>query len=327
VFQRFYAIALNTFVETIRQPIFGVILLVTTILLIFNVSLLAGLTFEDDNKLLLDLGLSTLLLAGLFLSTFSASGVLSREIENKTVLTVVSKPVSRPLFVMGKYVGLVAALFVAYYIVTLIFVLTLRHGTLQNTTDPYDQPVLAFGTAAIFGSLIVGAFCNYFYGKDFPTTTFAVMTPALTVALLLVAKFDKDWTVIPFASKFVGGQVFIAVFLVFLAIMVTAAIALAASTRFGQLATLIICTVFLSLGLVTDYAFGRHAETSTAAWIAYRTIPNINPFWVVDGLNAGSAATVVTPGYVGLTCAYALLLVTGIVSIAVLAFEKREVGG
>ena len=87
MFQRFYALALNCFVETIRQPIYGVIMLVTAILMVLNVSL-AAFTLENDDKLLIDLGLSTLLLSGLFLSAFSAAGVLSREIENKTVLTV-----------------------------------------------------------------------------------------------------------------------------------------------------------------------------------------------------------------------------------------------
>ena len=76
MFQRFQTLASNTFLETIRQPIYGVILLATALLMILNVSL-AGFTLEDDDKLLLDLGLSTLLLSGLFLSAFSAAGVLS----------------------------------------------------------------------------------------------------------------------------------------------------------------------------------------------------------------------------------------------------------
>ena len=97
MFTRFLGIAGNSLTETIRQPIYGILLLVTAFLLVLNLSL-AGYTFDDDNKLLKDLSLSTLLLCGLFLAAFSAAGVLSREIENKTVLTVVSKPVGRPVF-------------------------------------------------------------------------------------------------------------------------------------------------------------------------------------------------------------------------------------
>ena len=78
MFSKAYSIAWNTFLETIRQPIYGVILLATSLMLVMNLGL-AMFTLEDDNKLLYVLGLSTLLLSGLFLSAFSASGVLSRE--------------------------------------------------------------------------------------------------------------------------------------------------------------------------------------------------------------------------------------------------------
>jgi len=105
-----------------------------------------------------------------------------------------------------------------------------------------------------------------------------------------------------------------------------AAIALAASTRFGQLMTLVICTGFLGLGIASDYAFGRHEGSSILAAVAYRAVPNIGPFWVIDGLNAGTEATTVTGEYILLVTGYAFLLVTGIVSVGVLAFQKREVG-
>ena len=69
---KLFAIAANTLLEAVRQPIYGVILMVTAGLLMLNVAL-AGFTLEDDNKLLQDLGLSTLLLSGLFLAAFSAT--------------------------------------------------------------------------------------------------------------------------------------------------------------------------------------------------------------------------------------------------------------
>jgi len=324
--QRFYTLALNTFVETIRQPIYGVILLATAVLLVLNVSL-AAFTLEDDDKLLLDLGLSTLLLSGLFLSVFSATEVLHREIENKTVLTVVSKPVSRALFILGKFAGLLAALLVAYYLSFLVFVLAQRHGVLQNASDPWDAPVLTLGVGSVVLSLAAAAFANYFYSKDFPTTWIAFFTPMLTAAVLLVARFDEHWEPIPFGSNFVGGQVVIAAFLVLLIVVVTAAVALAASTRFGHLVTLVLCTVVLGTGIVSDYAFGRHQEASKAAAFAYHALPNLGPFWVIDGLYAESEATVIPLRYVLYTTSYAALITVGILGIAIAAFQKREVGG
>ncbi len=325
MFQRLYTLALNTFVETIRQPIYGVILLVTAAMLIFNVSL-AAFTLENDDKLLLDLGLSTLLLSGLFLSAFSAAGVISREIDNKTVLTVIAKPISRPIFIVGKFLGLFAALSVAFYLSFLVFVLAQRHGVLQTSAQPWDAPVLIFGFGGFVPAILAAAFCNYFYGSDFPTTVMAFIAPMLTLGVVLVGKLDEHWTIIPFGSNFVGGQVIIAAFLVFLIVVVVAAVAVAASTRFGQMMTLMICTVVLGVGIISDYAFGRHADTSNLASLAYHIVPNVGPFWVVEGLNAGTIKTTVPWSYVGYTTAYAALLTTAVLSIAVALFQKREVG-
>ena len=197
---------------------------------------------------------------------------------------------------------------------------------LQNSSDPWDAPVLTLGFGSLAVSLIAAGFCNYFYGKHFATTAIAFETPLLTLAVLLVGRFDEHWDVIPFASNFVGGQVLIAAYLVLLVIILTATVALAASTRFGTLMTLMICTCFLGLGLITDYAFGQYEEASALAGVAYRVVPNIGPFWIVDGLFAETQETAVPFRYVGYATCYAALLTTGILSLAIFAFQKREVG-
>ena len=291
--QRFLALANNTFVETVRQPIYAVLLLATAAMLVLNVSL-AGFTLEDDDKLLLDLGLSTLMLSGLFLSAFSATGVLTREIENKTVLTVISKPVGRPLFILGKFAGLVAALMLAFYLSFLVFILAQRHGVLQNTTDPWDAPVLTLGVGSLVLSGIIASFSNYFYGKDFPTGFLTVFAPMLTLAALVVAKFDEHWEVIPFGSNFVGGQ--------------------------------IVFAAYLAVGITSDYAFGQHAGESYWAAAAYHIIPNLGPFWVIDGLAAAKEETIIPIEYIAYATGYAGLLTLAILSVAVGSFQKRDVG-
>jgi hypothetical protein len=274
MFSRLYHIAANTFLETIRQPIYGVVLLATALLMILNIAL-AGFTLEDDDKLLLDLGLSTLLLSGLFLSVFSATGVLTREIENKTVLTVVSKPVSRPVFIAGKYVGVLGALVVALYLCFLVFLLTMRHRVLQMSSDPWDGPVLAFGFGGLVLALAVAAFCNYFYGSEFASTSLALAVPLLTLAVLLTGFWDKTWNLQPYGKAILVPELFYAAFLVMLAVMVLAAVALAASTRLGQVMTLLVCVLIAMLGLVADFALGQHGEDSLVARTLYHVVPNI----------------------------------------------------
>lgn len=323
--QRFYALAANTFTETVRQPIYGVILLVTFALMVLNVSL-AAFTLDDDDKLLLDLGLNTLLLSGLFLAAFGATGVLTREIEHKTVMTVLSKPVGRPLFILGKFVGISAAVMVAFYLCFLVFVLAQRHGVMQRSSDPWDGPVLAFGIGAMALTLAAAGFCNYFYSMDFPTTALGFFVPLLTLAVLGVAKLDASWEVVPFASSFIGGQVILAAYLVMLNVVLVAAVALAAATRFGSTMTLLLCVCVVGLGIVSDHAFGQYAEESSLARFIYHALPNMGPFWVIDGLAAESGQTTVPFNYLAYTTAYAGLLTAGILALAVASFENREVG-
>ncbi|MGQ0626673.1 MAG: hypothetical protein ACT4PL_01070, partial [Phycisphaerales bacterium] len=107
-----FTIARTTFLESVRQPVYGLLIALCGLFQVINTSSLGySLGYGDssevsgDNKLLLDVGLATILFCGTLLAGFVATAALSREIENKTVLTVVSKPVPRPVVVIGKYIG------------------------------------------------------------------------------------------------------------------------------------------------------------------------------------------------------------------------------
>ncbi|MBX3356783.1 MAG: ABC transporter permease [Phycisphaeraceae bacterium] len=119
MFGQTLAIARNTLVESIRQPVFFILVLACGIMQAANNFFSAySMGFSDsaevsgDNKMLLDIGLSTVLVCATLLAAFLATSVVSREIEDKTALTVISKPVGRPVFVLGKYLGIAGAIVV-----------------------------------------------------------------------------------------------------------------------------------------------------------------------------------------------------------------------
>lgn len=323
MFGKLIGIAENAFLETVRQPVYLVLLGVTAFLLVLNVAL-AAFTLDDDDKLLMDLGLSTLLLSGMFLAAFSAAGVLSREIEDKTALTVISKPVSRALFLGGKYLGLLAALLVALYLNFLVFTLAQRHAVLQTSADPWDLPVIVFGFGGLLLVLLTAGFCNYFNDMEFSSTTVALAVPMLTVSVLLVGSFNEKFEVQPFWHGMIGGKAILAVLLIACAILILAAVALAASTRLGQVATLLVCAVVLATGLVSNYLLGRHAEQSTVAAALYSVIPNLSVFGVEEALHSDEVH--VPLSYVGLAAAYSALYALGALLVGVALFQRREVG-
>ncbi|MCK5565435.1 MAG: ABC transporter permease subunit, partial [Planctomycetes bacterium] len=114
---KLYIIGKNTFIETLRQPIYAIIISLALFMFLISPSIVMY-SLDEDIKFLREIGLSTLFLAGLFIAIFSATGAVTEEIESKTITTVLSKPVSRPTFIIGKFFGITLAVFMAHYIST-----------------------------------------------------------------------------------------------------------------------------------------------------------------------------------------------------------------
>lgn len=321
MFSQVFTIARNTFIESIRQPVFVVLFIVATLALTLNVSL-AAYTLKNDDKLLVDLGLSSLFITGLFLAAFTATGVLSREIENKTVLTVISKPMSRPLFVIGKFVGVACAIAVAYWTLSMVFLMTVRHQVMQTAGHTLDGPVIVFGVGAIGLALFGSTLANYLYHRVFPSTFVISAAVLSTIGYGLVLVIGKEWNFQSPAVDF-NGQLMIGLSLVFEALLILTAIAIAASTRTGQLMTLMICTGVFLFGLISDYVLGKWADTSMIGEVLYRITPNLQLLWPADALTQEFP---IRGHYIGYVSAYCAMYVGAILAIAIGLFQTREVG-
>ena len=186
------AIAKNTYLQTVRQPLYGIIVLVTLGGLAMAPSL-TGWTLDDDNKMLRDIGLSTLLIQGLFLACFAASSLLNTEIDDKTVLTVAAKPVSRAAFILGKYLGLLGALATAHYLAGIAFFMAMRHGVLQTARDTSDVTVMILGPGLMLLLAIAAVTLNYVYDRRFLPTLIALALPFGTLSTVILLVVDRDW--------------------------------------------------------------------------------------------------------------------------------------
>jgi len=105
------AIALNTFREAIRDRILY-LLLVFALVMIASARIVSVLTVGDEDKIIKDIGLSAIGLFGTLTAIFVGVGLVFKEIERRTVYTILSKPIRRWQFILGKYLGLVLVLFV-----------------------------------------------------------------------------------------------------------------------------------------------------------------------------------------------------------------------
>jgi len=283
-------IARNTFVESIRQPIFFVLVMLCGVLQFFTTwgaGFAMGYTesgeLSGDDKLQFELGLSSVFVCGMLLAALTATAVISREIENKTVLTVVSKPIARPSIVLGKYFGVAAALFLALVPMIIFLLMGLRHGVMSTAGDDPDQPVLLFSFLALGVSMVTAIWCNYFYGWYFSQTFMILLAPAMFIAYLLVLILSKKWHWQGVLTD-VKPQVIFACFAMGAAIFVLAAAATAVSTRLGQVMTISVCIGLFLFGLLSNYFIGRHVFRNQLVGIIQVAQPESSrPGWEEPG--------------------------------------------
>jgi ABC-type transport system involved in multi-copper enzyme maturation permease subunit len=103
------AIARNTFLETIRDRILNAIV-VFAVLLIGASILLGQLSAGQDVKIIKDLGLASLGFFGVIIAVFVGTSLVHKELDKRTVFVVLTKPVQREVFLVGKLLGLLATL-------------------------------------------------------------------------------------------------------------------------------------------------------------------------------------------------------------------------
>jgi len=103
------SVAVNVFKESVRDRVpYNLVLF--AVLLISSSYLLGQLTAGQDVKIVKDLGLSATAVFGLFIAVFIGIGLVSKEVERRSIYPLLAKPVSRPQFIAGKYAGLVLTL-------------------------------------------------------------------------------------------------------------------------------------------------------------------------------------------------------------------------
>jgi ABC-type transport system involved in multi-copper enzyme maturation permease subunit len=131
---RLSAITWNTFREAVRDRIlYNLVLFV--LLLVASAPLFSQISIGLEKLMLVNVGLSSISLFGVIIAIFVGIGLVSKEIEKKTLYTILSRPVRRWEFIAGKYLGLLltlvvntALMTVGFYVALLIFINGLKRA-------------------------------------------------------------------------------------------------------------------------------------------------------------------------------------------------------
>lgn len=174
-------IALNTFRENLRDKILYSLLIFAALLMGASI-LLGALTIAEQEKIIADMGLASINVIGVIIAIFVGIGLVSKEIERRTIYTILAKPISRSQFILGKYLGLVITLGVNLVIMFDVFLLTL-----WMTQVPITMVLVQAVALMMVEFLVVTATALFFSTFSTPT-----LSAALTLGLYFIGHLTSD---------------------------------------------------------------------------------------------------------------------------------------
>ncbi len=187
-------IAVNVFRESVRDKV--LYNLVAFAVLLIAVSYLLGqLTAGQDVKIIKDLGLAAIATFGLLIAVFIGIGLVWKEVERRSIYSLLSKPIRRHEFILGKYAGLALTLLVNVAVMTAAFYAVLAYMNTQFPESvraawpaPATDPGMLLAIALIFLELLLVTAVALF----FSTFSSPFLSAALTCGLWVIGRFNSD---------------------------------------------------------------------------------------------------------------------------------------
>jgi ABC-type transport system involved in multi-copper enzyme maturation permease subunit len=188
VISRVSSIAFNTFREAVRDRVLYNLILFA-VLIVGSALLLGQISIEIERLFLINLGLSAIALFGVVIAIFIGIGLVSKEIEKRTLYSILSRPVRRWEFLLGKYCGLVGTLTVNAILMSVGFYAALLYLSHKNFTglqkaDAYILIALYF---ILLQFVLITSIALLFSSFSSP-----ILAAVLSFALFVVGTFAED---------------------------------------------------------------------------------------------------------------------------------------
>jgi ABC-type transport system involved in multi-copper enzyme maturation permease subunit len=160
------AIAKQTLEDMLRRKILLILLIVAVGMIAMGPSL-SFLSPRESSSILRSLGLAVILIAGLLITILSSIQVIPTEIERRTIYTVLSKPVQRYEFILGKFLGGLFTVFVMIIAMGIVFLGVLWYQEKHLAPDMIKGVMMTF-----FQMMLLGAMSIFFSTFATPVVNF-----------------------------------------------------------------------------------------------------------------------------------------------------------
>jgi len=321
------AVAVTTALEGLQQPV-CLLLAFTGIELTVLQPLVQLHAFGESGRLTRDSGLAFMLVTGMLIATFTSGFTLSNEIKSGTVATALSKPVSRPLFLFGKFLGAMLVVIVFCWCDTFAVLFAERSaehyvetatqvGQVRDVTCgilAMAAPVLALGKAAFVNWRFRFRFGLWFF------ITLSVIQPLL-LGLLGFLTRNGSWAGWANYHLEMDFRIVTTAALVVMLLGIFSALATAMSTRLQTGAAVAGSFAILFIGFLADSQLG--GRQGILPKLLYSLVPDVQHFWLADSLADGG---VIPLRYLMQAGTYALTYIAFVLMLGAVSFDKRDLG-
>lgn len=185
------AIAFNTYKEAVRNKIFY-LLITFAILFVLSSHVVSLLVISDRMKIIKDFGLAAIDFFGVLIAIFTGINLVYKEIERKTIHTILTKPIPRSTFILGKFMGLSLTLLVSLGAMFTVFSLFLL-----ASSGSVDPNVLLYFVFLFMQLMVLVALSLLFSSFSTP-----ILSSIFTICLYLIGQVL--WTLMRFKEHFSG---------------------------------------------------------------------------------------------------------------------------
>lgn len=190
-------VALNVFRECVRDKV--LYNLVAFAVLLMAASYLIGqLTAGQDIKIIKDLGLAAISLFGLLIAIFIGIGLVWKEVEKRSIYSLLAKPISRAQFVVGKYAGLVLTLAVNVTVMSVAFYAVLAYMATALAITPHPDLPPATDLALLKAVVLIFVELALVTAVALLFSTFSspFLSALLTLAVWIIGQMSADLRVL-----------------------------------------------------------------------------------------------------------------------------------
>lgn len=214
------AVALSTFKTEVAQPLYLLLLILGTFFMLVSIYIPYN-TFGEDIKMLKDSGLTAILVAGIFMAVWAASKSVADEIEGRTALTVLSKPIGRREFILGKFLGISWAIGLLFILLSIGFLLAVSYKVVydaresaagdviwqtcfQETMQIIPGLALAFMEALVFVAISIAISTRLPMMANFPICLAIYVLGHLTPLMMQSTIFNQSFEGVVFVGQLIA---------------------------------------------------------------------------------------------------------------------------